>query len=306
MWVVTSFIAARMTSDLRPHQLPEASELLRHQLRRVMHELTDGMRQLAHTPRAVAPITSISIDQFGQGLVLVLALVVFRERFKEGVGSFSWLIGAGGVGVLLGLLTVKAMAGRLGREQLVAWSFVVGGVALLGVALAVNRWSVLVASFVIGLAFAWKKVPIDTMVQEAVPDGLRGRVFAVYDVAYNLSRLAAGGAAILLLPAFKERGAAALVGVLFLAWSPVLPSWLARIPEIRLKFYEGGKAEEVPRSIVWGGVEEPVQVEASWLEERDGQRLTCFRLALADGSTIEVSRPEPAGNWRIERETDGS
>jgi MFS family permease len=304
MWLLTGYIASTMKSDLRPHQLPEAQDLLRHQLQRVIHEFTDGMRQLAHTPRAVAPITSISLDQFGQGLVLVLALVVFRERFKEGVGSFSWLIGAGGVGVMLGLVTVRAMAAWLGREKLVAWSFVVGGVSLIAVALAVNRWSVLVASLVIGLSFAWKKVPIDTMVQEAVPDGLRGRVFAVYDVAYNLSRLAAAGAAIVLLPTFKEAGSAALVGVLFLAWAPVLPRWLARVPEINLKFYEGGRAEEVPRSIVWGGVEEPVHVVRGWLEERNGQRLTCFRLALADGSAIEVSRPEPGGNWRIERETD--
>jgi MFS family permease len=238
-------------------------------------------------------------------LVLVIALVVFRERFKEGVGSFSWLIGAGGVGVLVGLLSVKAMVAWLGRERLVAWSFVIGAAPLLGVALAVNRWSVLVASFIVGMSFAWKKVPIDTMVQEAVPDGLRGRVFAVYDVAYNLARLAAAGAAILLLPSFKESGSAALVGVLFLIWAPVLPRWLARVPEIRLKFYEGGKAEEVPRSIVWGGVEEPVEVAGSWLEERDGLRLKCFKLVMADGSTIEVSRPEPTGNWSIERESEG-
>ena len=305
MWLLTAFIASRITSDLRPHQIPEAADLLRHQLKRVAFEFTDGMRRLAHTPRAVAPITSISVDQFGQGLVLVMALVVFRERFKEGVGSFSWLIGAGGVGVLVGLLSVRRMAAWLGRERLVAWSFVIGAAPLLGVALAVNRWSVLVASFIVGMSFAWKKVPIDTMVQEAVPDGLRGRVFAVYDVAYNLARLAAAGAAILLLPSFKESGSAALVGLLFLIWAPVLPRWLARVPEIRLKFYEGGKAEEVPRSIVWGGVEEPVQVVRSWLEERDGQRLTCFKLSMADGSTIEVCRPEPTGNWRIERESEG-
>ena len=92
-------------ATLVPHQLPEAPELLRHQLRRVGVEFVDGIRSLARTPRAVAPITSIALDQLGQGLVLVLALVVFRDRFSQGVGSFSWLIGAGGVGVLLGLAT---------------------------------------------------------------------------------------------------------------------------------------------------------------------------------------------------------
>ena len=84
----------------------------------------------------------------------------------------------------------------------------------------------MIASFAVGLSFAWKKVPIDTMVQEAVPDGLRGRVFAVYDVVYNLARLLAAVLAVVLLPAVGEQGAAALVGVAFLLWVPVLPRWL--------------------------------------------------------------------------------
>jgi MFS family permease len=304
MWIAASWLAGRIRSDLRPHQLPAETGRLRTQVQRVGFEFVDGIRQIRRTPRAVAPITSISLDQFGQGLVLVLALVIFRERFKEGVGSFSWLIGAGGVGVMIGLLTVRRLGTRLPRERLVAIAFSVGGLSLLGVAMFVNRWSVLVASFVVGLAFAWKKVPIDTMVQEAVPDGLRGRVFAVYDFAYNLARLAAAAAAVPLIPTIGEAGSAALVGVLFLAWAPVLPRWLRRHPEIVLRFYEGGRSEEWPRAIAWGGVEEPVKVLRSWRGERDGQRSIGFRLSLKDGTLLDVSRPEPGGTWRIEREIE--
>ena len=303
-WTVTSVVASRIRRDLRPHMLPEASELLRHQLRRVGVEFVDGIRHIVRTPRAVGPITTISVDQMGQGLVLVLALVVFRQRFGEGVGSFSWLIGAGGVGVFLGLLTVARLDGRFARPHIVAWSFVLGGVALLGVALFLDRWTVLVASFVVGLSFAWKKVPIDTMVQEAVPDGLRGRVFAVYDVAYNLARLLAAVIAIGLLPAVGVRGAAACVAVVFLLWAPVLPLWLRRAPEIRLRFYAGAVGEEWPRTIHWGGVEEPVEVERTALVERDGVRTRTFRLSLKDGTLLDVSRTEPDGDWTIDREID--
>jgi MFS family permease len=301
-WVATSWVAAGIHSDLRPHQLPESPELLRHQLRRVGVEFADGVRSLAHTPHAVAPIASIALDQLGQGLVLVLALVVFRDRFSEGVGSFSWLIGAGGVGVLLGLLTVPALDRRFARDRIVAFAFAFGGCALLFVSAFLNRWTVLLASFVVGLAFAWKKVPIDTMVQEAVPDGLRGRVFAVYDVIYNLARLLAAVLAIPLIPTIGERGSAALVGVAFLLWVPVLPRWLRRVPEIVLRFYAGGRGDEVPRAIVWGGVEEPVTILGSWLEERAGLRRRRFRLSLADGSEVDVGRVEPDGDWHIERE----
>lgn len=301
-WLVTSAVAARIRSDLRPHQLPESPELVRHQLRRVAMEFAEGMRDIARTPRAVGPIASISVDQMGQGLVLVLALVVFRERFGEGIGSFSWLIGAGGVGVFLGLVTVARLDARYPRPRIVAGSFVLGGIALLGVALFLNRWTVLLASFVVGLSFAWKKVPIDTMVQEAVPDGLRGRVFAVYDVAYNLSRLLAAVLAIGLLPALGVRGAAAFVALTFLLWAPVLPAWIRRVPEIRLRFYAGAAGEEWPRSIRWGGVEEPVEVVRSAFVEREGVRRRTFRLALEDGTVLDVSRADPGGDWGIDRE----
>jgi MFS family permease len=300
MWLVGSFIASRITTPLVPHQLPEAP--MRDELQRVGREFVDGVKRLSHTPRALGPITSITIDQMGQGIVLVLSLFVFRERFKEGVGSFSNLIGAGGIGVLIGILTVGKLEERLPKERIVSRAFFAGGLVLIAVSLYVTGWSVLVASFAVGLTFAWKKVPVDTMVQEAIPDGYRGRVFAVYDVAYNLSRVAAAFLAIPLLPAIGERWTVALVGIAFLLWSPVLPWWVGRTPEIAIRFYEGAKAEEWPRAVLWGGVEERVEVRRSWLEERDGERLACYRLEMEDGTTIEVSRPEGAVAWRLDRE----
>lgn len=300
MWLAASTIASRIATPLLPHTLPEAP--VRDELQRVVRELADGARRLARTPRAVGPMASIALDQVGQGLVLVLSLFVFRDRFREGVGSFSNLIGAGGLGVLVGILTVASLERRMPKERIVARAFAVGGLALLAVSAHVTPWSVLLASFLVGLTFAWKKVPVDTLVQEAIPDGYRGRVFAVYDVAYNLARVLAGFAAIPLVPALGEARLAAAIGLAFLLYAPVLPRWLARAPEISLRFYEGARAEEVPRAIRWGGVEERVRVEREWLEERDGVRRRTFLLSLEDGTTVQVSRVEPDGPWHLERE----
>jgi MFS family permease len=305
LWLLASATASWIRSDLRPHRLPDGSPQLRHELGQVMHELVDGVKHIAHTPRAVGPISSISLDQIGQGFILVLALVVFRERFGQGIGSFSWLIGAGAVGVFLGLLTVGRLDARFRREWIVGASFTIGGVVLIAVSQLVSQWSILFTSFVVGLTFAWKKIPVDTMVQESVPDGLRGRVFSVYDVAYNLSRLIAAALAIPLLPMLGVEGSVALTGLVFVLWTPVLPAWLRRAPEIRLLFAEGERAEEWPRSVAWGGVDEPVTVLRSALVERDGTRMRTFRLELADGSILDVTRVEPDGDWKIEREREG-
>ena len=299
-WLVASLVATRIRSPLLPHHVPEAP--VRDEIRRIVREFADGITLLARVPRALGPITSITLVQVGQGIVLVLSLFVFRDRFEEGVGSFSNLIGAGGLGVLLGILTVGKLEERYPKERIVARAFFAGGVVLIAVATYITGWSVLVASFAVGLTFAWKKIPVDTMVQEAIPDGYRGRVFAVYDVAYNLSRVAAAFLAIPLLNAFGEAWAVAIVGVVFILWTPVLPRWIGRIPELSLRFYEGARAEEEPRAVVWGGVEETVEVERRSLEETDGVRRTRYRLRMLDGTTIEVSKVEPDGAWTLERE----
>lgn len=301
MWVIASWFASRIRSSLTPHE-PPATAAIARELERVAREFADGIRHLVHAPRALGPITSITLDQMGQGIVLVLSLVVFRERFKEGIGSFSNLIGAGGVGVLLGILTVGNLEERFAKERIVAGAFFAGGLVLIAVSLYITGFSVLIASFAVGLTFAWKKIPIDTIVQEAVPDAYRGRVFAVYDVAYNMSRIVAALLAIPMLPALGEAWSVAILGALFLLWSPVLPRWIGRAPEILIRFYEGAKAEEWPRAVVWGGVEEAVDVQRSWREERGGERLVCFRLAMEDGAVIEVSKPEAGDAWRLDRE----
>lgn len=299
LWLAASWVASRIRDPLLPHHVPETP--VGDRIRRIAMEFADGARRLARTPRAVGPIVSITLDQMGQGIVLVLSLMVFRG-VGEGVGSFSNLVGAGGVGVLVGILTVGKLEERFRKERIVGGAFFAGAIVLLAVSTTITGWSVLLASFFVGLTFAWKKIPIDTMVQESIPDGYRGRVFAVYDVAYNVSRIVAAFLAIPLLTMLDRAGNVALIGLVFLLWSPVLPLWIGRTPEIRLRFYEGARAEEWPRAVVWGGVEERVDVRRSWIDERDGVRSARFRLALEDGTLIEVSRTGDAGEWRLDRE----
>ena len=85
----------------------------------------------------------------------------------------------------------------------------------------------------------------------------------------------------------------------------MLPRWLARAPQVLVRFYAGGRADEEPRSIVWGGVEEDVEVQRQWLDERDRERRMRYRLALADGTVVEISKADADPGWRLERELDG-
>jgi MFS family permease len=300
-WLAASAIAAGIRTHLSPVQAGPRTGV-RQDLARIAGELRQGARRLLHTPRALAPIASIGVGQFVQGLVLVMSLVVFRDRFKEGVGSFAWLVAAGSLGVALGLLTVAPLEGRLGRTRMFALAFATSGLPLVAAAFAIGRIPILLASFALGLGFPWMKVPADTMAQESIPDAYRGRVFAIYDVSNNLARVLAAALAILLLRTLTLTTVVAAAGMALALWVPLIRWWLGRASSLTVRMYAGGRGDEVPRSVELGGVEEPVHVERSWREERAGVRLNCFRLRLEDGSRIEVSKEEDHDLWRLDRE----
>jgi MFS family permease len=296
-WPVAYFLATRIGDPLRPEKPPGA---LRAELGKVVGDLRSGTRRLAATPTALGSIVSISFDQFLLGLVTVLSLVVFKERFKEGVGSYGNIIAAGGAGVLMGTLTVGWLEPRLPKPWIVAVAFALAGVTCLAVAPAITGPTILLVSFVLGLTFSWRKIPVDTLVQETIPDRFRGRVFTLYDLAYSTARVAAALVAVVVVPHVSTAWLVAIVGAVYLLWTPVLPRWTSRPRRIEVRFYAGGRGAEVPRSVVIGGEEEPVEVLQSWNEERDGARLRRFRLRLADGSRMDV-----VGNgdrWRVDRE----
>ncbi len=265
-------------------------------------DLRAGGRRLAATPVALGSVVSISFDQFLIGLVTVLSLVVFKERFKEGVGSFGNIVAAGGVGVLAGTLTVGWFEPRSPKPWIVSLAFAVAGVTCLAVAPAIVGPTILVVSFVLGLTFAWRKIPIDTMVQESIPDRFRGRVFTLYDLLYSMARVLAAIVAVPLVPRVSTAWLLGIVGALYLLWTPILPRWVARPRWVRLKFYEGGRADEAARSVVLGGEEERVLTLRSWSEDRSGLRLTRLRLELPDGSRMDVVGGPGDERWRIERE----
>jgi len=291
-WLCASLIAGRIRSDLAPLVLPEAPELLRHAVRRIWNETWDGARTMGRTPHAIWPISSITVDQIGQGVMLTLALVVFREKLGEGVASFSNVIGAGGVGVLVGIATAGMLEDRLSKDRIVALGFLVGGVCLIGAAFVISGPVILLVAGVLGLTFAWKKVSVDTMVQESLPDGYRGRVFSVYDFFYNVARIVAALIAVLAFPVLSNGATLIAVGVVFVLWTPVLPRLVGRRSQIDLELDALG----APTALRWGAAREPVLVLAA-----DGEH---YRLQLEDGSEIDVRPAQRSPGWRVMRERE--
>jgi MFS family permease len=89
---------------------------------------------------------------------------------------------------------------RIGRARTVRAALVVAAVTQLGLAALLSLPAVMVAAFVIGLAGQVVKLCTDAAVQGEAGDGVLGRVFALYDIVFNVGYVLAVSAAAFLSP----------------------------------------------------------------------------------------------------------
>jgi MFS family permease len=146
--------------------------------------IVEGFRFVRHT----APIRAILLLL---GLVSLVAMPytilmpIFADKILHGgPRGLGILMGATGVGALLGALTLASRSGVQGLGKWVAFSCAGFGVSLILFSLSRNFW--LSAAFLLPVGFGMmlQMSSSNTLIQAMVPDHLRGRVMAVYSMMF--------------------------------------------------------------------------------------------------------------------------
>jgi MFS family permease len=271
------------------------------ELRENLRDVAEGLRVLQGSAQALYGVVSIWAMRALLGLVLLAALVLLRARFDIGASGFSQVFAALAVGGFAGALVVTSVTRRLGYRGVAPAAMVVGSAAALLGAPIPSMAILLPTIFVQGVAMSATKIASDTLVQRGIPNRFRGRAFTVYDLGYNGAFVLAGLIPTALRPALGDLGIVLLTAGLGLVTALVLAVWRRRVPEpVEVRSYAGSRGDEVPRQVVLRGTAFQVEeVERTWREERNGERLLCFRLRLEGGRRIQVSLGE---TWRLDRQ----
>ncbi|MET8950561.1 MFS transporter [Streptomyces sp. NPDC004129] len=202
--------SALVSLSLAPDQLgPDrtaAPPRLGTALAGTLRALVAGVRHLAEPPRreAVWALTAMTLMRFCYGALLVLLLMLCRYALASdpahGLALLGTALAVSGAGFFAAAVVTPWAAGRLGPGRWIAVCAAAAAVLepALGLPFAVGP--LLVAAFVLGLITQGAKISTDTIVQSAVEDGFRGRIFSVYDVLFNAAFVGAAGLAALMLP----------------------------------------------------------------------------------------------------------
>jgi hypothetical protein len=206
--------------------------------RRVVGSILNGIREVAARPTAAVGLSGFQMLRYqfwGFGL-FVFALYA-KNLVEGGAESQVPTLLSGGVGLIggvLGLILAQAWKDRIPpiRLLLVSMGLLGAGTLFFGGMVSVVGFAAML--FVGFFAFFLGKISADTIVQQAMPDGFRGRAFALFDIAYNLGFIVP---ALILTFLWIEHdpGRTRLIlivsGLVFLALTVAIAIWARRIDD---------------------------------------------------------------------------
>ena len=194
LYLGASAVSTRISDPLaHPHP---PSESLREQTARILAELVEGLQAIWAHIEVRLPLIGIFVVRTVGIFVAISAVLVIKtefpvdERFGQ-LSSSALALGAAGVGAFVGAATAPIVGHRFTNAGLILLGFVVSGAGIVVLGGVVDIRAVLALTFLGGYGGFVSKVATDAQVQQALPDEMRGRAFALYDILYNLASVAA-------------------------------------------------------------------------------------------------------------------
>jgi MFS family permease len=188
LFVIVSLILMKVKSKKRETQNPD-----------VLKEIKEGFSYTF----GFAPIKSIIlllglINLMGMPYI-VLMPVFAKEIFHGGPYTFGFLMGASGVGALMGALYLASRRNVLGLEKIISLSTGIFGFGLITFSLSRLFLLSLVLMIITGLGMILQTSSSNTILQTIVDDDKRGRVMSFFTMALTgtapFGSLLAGGLA---------------------------------------------------------------------------------------------------------------
>jgi MFS family permease len=227
-FVASALLIARLS--IPPHA-GQVSDATKRGLHTYLADARDGLA-FARSDRFISRLLIVqAVASLATGATSALLVVLAEQHLKLPAAGFAWLIGAIGVGSLLGPLIPNLLADEYRDARWLFVPYILRGVGDVLLAIVTPLPIALMLLFIYGLNTSTGVVIFNSTVQGAIPEQVRGRVFTLLDVTWQAMRLlslAVGGVLVDVMGVqlvFWAGGVllalAGLLGLLLLARSPL-------------------------------------------------------------------------------------
>jgi MFS family permease len=206
------YIASGLVATVIARQAlgPDDFERVRHvglvaTTRAVAHDLVSGARHVWSRRIAGYSLCAVAAHRFCYGLATVATVLLYRNYFPggsddDGFGGLALVIGAAGVGYVLAAWITPWATRRVSKQTVITSMLIAAGVVQTAFGVPYRRPAIVVGAFFLGVIAQAVKICVDTVVQEQIDDDFRGRVFSLYDVAFNVAFVSAAAVGVIVLP----------------------------------------------------------------------------------------------------------
>lgn len=150
---------------------------------RIDRAILSGMRYAFHSP----PIRRVLGRAFLFGLATAsysaLGALIARDLLKGNAGTYGLLLGASGIGAVVGALCIQTLRDKLGTERSVRWCGIVSAVALAMMGISGHVWLTAIAFFVAGGGNILTVSLMNVGVQLSAPRWVTARALSLFTSA---------------------------------------------------------------------------------------------------------------------------
>jgi len=186
-WIDTAtFIAsAVIVSRVRVPVVPREPRPFR--LSALWEELLEGLQYLRQRSEVSRVMRSLAIALAGGAVVFSLGAPYSSEVLGGGAPAFGGIVAALGTGMGAGVLVLGIVGDRFPKAWAAAGAVIFAGIALLGTAVTTELVVALVLAGLFGAGGGVAYANLFALLQEIVPDEVRGRIFSSVQVVIRIS-----------------------------------------------------------------------------------------------------------------------
>ena len=187
----------------------EAERAARETPAEIARGLVAGARHVRALPPVARGLVAIAVQRLCFGVWTVCTVLLYRNYFthsgvlRSGLSGLGQVVAAVAIGGALAALLTPTAFRRFGHVRWQAAMLAMSGAVEFAFDLPYSIALWLIGALFLSFCSQAIKISVDTIVQRDVVDAFRGRVFALYDMLFNLALVAA---AVLTAVALPEDG----------------------------------------------------------------------------------------------------
>jgi hypothetical protein len=167
--------------------------------------LAQGARYLLRRRGPMSALGATAGNRLLYGALFLMSILLYRNYFyRDSVttaeGHFTVLVTVTAVGYGCAALVTPPGTRRLGKPAWIALLLAASALVTAGLGETFRPLAFGIMGFALGLGAQGVAICSTTILQEEVEDAYRGRMFAFYDMTFNLSYVAGAALSVLFLP----------------------------------------------------------------------------------------------------------